>query len=375
MSSSKKRIIAIGGLLFMSMVFLYWVFPRDTTSEYGIDPGYLYDKSHNITYEDVKKARQPLPRHTRKTEETDGRTAAAPQTATGAVPREEIDIRLLFSEALINSYTTARYFKHLENRFKDSVNLGDHLEQVRQLLFSEFSESEARQLFETYEKYIETEIALADQFRQFGLVRTPEDALEILRQIQEFRRARLGEELADQLFGADVKAREYAFRRAAIVGDADLYGPEKETLLEKLNEDMWGDEAGTVESHPNAYTRYREKLSIYEKDLSETPSEETRLQKIREFRQQFFPPEAVERLEDVDRQIARERQQETLYREKASLLLENPDLTGTDREQKLRQLQDEVFGEQAEAFRRSETMRIEREKMMQEYEGKGLQSR
>ena len=59
---------------------------------------------------------------------------------------------------------------------------------------------------------------MADEFRSFGLVRTPEDAIEILKQMQAFRRERLGVELADQLFGPDVKAREYAFRSTALGG-------------------------------------------------------------------------------------------------------------------------------------------------------------
>ena len=373
--SQNKRIIALGGLLILAAVFLYVIYPRETDRECASDAGYIYDKSHNITYDDVRKARQPLPRAVQATTGPDGRTGVGAPGTTGAEAGEGLDIRKIFGEALINSHTTLRYFKHLESRFKDSVNLGDHLEQVRQYLFSEFSEPEARELFETYRKYIECEIAMADEFRSFGLVRTPEDAIEILKQMQAFRRERLGVELADQLFGPDVKAREYAFRRAAVVGQSDLYGAEKESLLQTLNADMWGDEADTVEKHPNEYARYQEMHRIYEKDLSELSSDEARREKIREIRHRFFTPDVVERLEAVDLQVTRERQQESLYREKEADVLGDETLTGAAREEKIRQLQDEVFGDGAEAFRRSETMRIEREKLMKEYEGKGLQLR
>ncbi len=369
----KKRIAAFAGLVLLIIAAGYWFYPKETTDEYLAAPEYIFDKSHHITLDDVITSRKPIPRDARDAPGRD-RAAAADGSGSETEPREEFDIRELFSEALINSHTTLRYFKHLETLFKDSANLGDHLERARQYLFSEFSASEARQLFEAYEKYIECEIALSNEFMDFGLVRTPQDAIAMLQRIQDVRREMLGEELADQLYGAEVKAREYAFRRAAIVGD-DLYGTEKEALLNTLNTDMWGDEADAVASHPNEYTRYRETLQIYEKDLSEMPSEDARQEKIQEFRRQFFEPEAVERLEAVDRQIEREKQRETLYREKEARLRQDTALTEEEKQAQILDLQDDMFGQDAEAFRRSETMRIEREKMMEKYQGKGIQSR
>lgn len=374
MNVSKKKFIALAGLLLLLILFGYWLYPQEKADEYGVETGYIFDKNYNISLNDVKKSRHPLPRVGDGLSEQESHADGAGEAASTETPAG-IDIRKIFAEGLINSFTTMRFFKHLEYQFKDSANLGEHLDRVREFLFSEFSESEAQQLFETYRKYIECEIALADEFRSFGLVRTPEDALEILKRIQDFRRERLGEELADQLFGADVKAQEYAFRRAAIVGDNALYGPEKEELLKKLNEDMWGEEAEAVEAYPNEYSRYREKLKIFDRDLAEITSEDARQEKIREFRQQFFTPEVVQRLDEVDLQIARETQQETLYREKEKALLENTALTEQQKTERIQQLQDEMFGGEADAFRRSETMRVELEKMMKEYEGKGLKPR
>jgi len=373
MNVNKKKFIALAGLLLLLILIGFWLYPRETENEYIVETGYIFDQSHNISLDDVQKARKALPHISDHQPGGNGTGDAAktktPEASTG------IDIRKIFAEGLINSYTTIKFFKHLETSFKDSANLGEHLDQVRQYLFSQFSESEAQQLFETYQKYIECEMALADEFRSFGLVRTPEDAVAVLKRIQEFRRQHMGEELADQLFGADVKAQEYAFRRAAIVGDKNMYGPEKQALLIKLNADMWGPEADAVEAYPNEYIRYQEKLKIFDKDLSEISSEEGRRKKIREFRTEFFTPEVVQRLDEVDVQIARETRQEELYREQEKALLENTALTEEQRTARVQRLQNEMFGEEAEAFRRSETMRIEREKMMKEYEGKGLQPR
>lgn len=373
MNVNKKKFIALTGLLLLLILIGYLIYPREKENEYVVETGYIFDKSHNITLDDVTQSRKALPRVSDHASDQGGGDDASQiqKTETPA----GIDIRKIFAEGLINSYTTMKYFKHLEQKFKDSANLSEHLEQVRQYLFSEFSESEAQQLFETYEKYIECEMALADEFRNFGLVRNPEDAIEILKRIQEFRRERMGRELADQLFGADVKAQEYAFRRAAIVGDKDMYGSEKEELLQKLNTDMWGPEADAVETYPNEYTRYQDKLKIFDKDLSEIPAEDARREKIREIRKQFFTPEVVQSLDEVDQQIAREARQEAQYREQEKALLENTSLTEQQKTERIQKLQDEMFGEEAEAFRRSETMRIEREKMMKEYEGKGLKPR
>jgi len=129
---------------------------------------------------------------------------------------------------------------------------------------------------------------------------------------------------------------------------------------------MWGMDAAAVEEHPNDYNRYREKLLIYDKDLTELNSDELRQAKIKEFRTDFFTPEVVERLDAVDRQITADTQKETNYREKEKQILEDTGLTDETKNKKIEALQNELFGEEAEAFRRGETMRIELEKMMQE---------
>jgi lipase chaperone LimK len=191
-----------------------------------------------------------------------------------------------------------------------------------------------------------------------------------LKQIQQFRRDRLGVELADKLFGADVKAKEYAFRRADIVGDKLLYGEAKEDMLKQLNEDMWGEDADAVEKHPNDYNRYKEKLLIYKKDMDEIDSDELRQKKIKEFRNEFFTPEVVKRLDKVDQQIVAEKQNNDDYREKEKKILENTGLTEETKNKKIEALQNEMFGEEADAFRRRENMRIGLEKMIQENQKK-----
>jgi len=367
MKVKTNKIVAGIGILLLALLIGYWLYPKDESGN-----EYIFDKNYQITLEDVKKSRTPLP-FEKALPQGDSTNSSNSQN-TDEKDQQNLssaDLKKIFSEGLINSHTTLKYFKHLETMFKGSNNKEDHLKQVKNYLFSEFSEAEAQQLFETYKKYLDCQIELAEKYKNFNRVKSPNEAIEILKKIQEFRRSYLGDELADKLFGAEVKASEYAFRRADIVGDNNLYGKEKEELLKKLNGDMWGDEANAVEKFepdtPEAWKMFSEKQIIYKKDLDEMGSQDARDTKVKEYRTEFFSPEVVKRLDEVDQQIAGEKQNESAYREKEKTILEDKSISDEDRNQKVKLLQDQTFGEEADAFRRRETMRIDLEKMMKEH--------
>jgi lipase chaperone LimK len=204
---------------------------------------------------------------------------------------------------------------------------------------------------------------LLEEYKHFSGVQTPEEAIDMLKQIQAFRRQRLGQELADRLFGTDVKAKEYAFRRAAIVRDNTLYGREKEERLAELNKDMWGDESAAVDAHRNAYNQYQETLQIYQKDLDEAASEAARQKKLRQLREEHFSPEVVAKFEEIDQQMDEAAEREKTYREQAGAIESNEALSEAEKEKRIRNLQSEVFGEDAAAFRRREAIRKGREEM------------
>ncbi len=362
MAFKNKKAIALIGIFVLFFLIGYWLFPKDKEQTQ-----YIFDKSFNISLEDVKKARKSLPRtklspagtSSDKTSDKSGQDVIDPQ-------EPGLDLREIFGEGLINSYTTLKYFKHMEHLFRKSTTLGEHFDEVKKYLFAEFSEEEATTLFETYKNYLQCEMDLIEEFRNLTSARSTEEAINTLKQIQEFRRDRLGVDLADKLFGSDVKAKEYAFRRADIVGDDALYGEAKDEMLKQLNEDMWGEDSEAIEEHPNDYNRYKEKLLIYKKDLEQIESEEERQAKIKEYRSEFFTPEVVKRLDEVDQQIVAEKQNETDYREKEKKILENTGLTEETKNKKIEEMQNEMFGEEADAFRRRETMRLERERMIRE---------
>jgi lipase chaperone LimK len=369
MKNKRKKFFACIGLLVLSFLIGFWLYPdKDEGDEY------IFDKSYQITLEDVQRARSPLP-YENAAQQNDSLSSGSNESQESEnEPVQKLsskELKKIFSDGLINSHTTLKYFKHLEHMFRKSATIEEHLEWVKKHLFSEFSETEAQQLFDTYKKYLECEIALLEQYRHLSNVKSMDEAIEMLKKIQEFRRSRLGNDLADKLFGADVKAKEYAFRRADIVGNDDLYGKEKEDLLKKLNDDMWGNDADAVEKFepdtPIAWQRFNEKQEIYKKDLDELSSKDAREAKVREYRTDFFSPEVVKRLEAVDHQIATEEQTETAYRDKEKAIFEDRSIPEDEKNQRLKTLQDQTFGDDADAFRRRETMRIELEKMAAEH--------
>ena len=314
--------------------------------------GYIYDKNAGITLKEVSVARRGI-RFENQTNLKPAPADSSPQTI----------VDNYFSGGVINVYTV-KYFKFLERLFKKSKDFKTHLAEVRAYLFSQFPEEEALKLFGVYQKYLECEMALAEQFSQWPDPQNPEDILAWLNSIQDFRRKQLGG-LADKLFGPEIKGKEYAVRRGSIVNDVNLYGPEKEVLLKELNADMWGDEADAVENYSKPYNRYQEKLQIYALDLQEITDEQERKLKIKEFREQLFDSETIAKLEKVDQQMVMEKDKIADYYAAEETIKNDPDLEPDEKQEQIKTLQDHTFGEQADAFRRRDKIRMDKEKLIQ----------
>ena len=274
------------------------------------------------------------------------------------------NIRNYFTETVINSYTL-KFLKSMDDRFNDSKDLDDHLERARQYLYSVLPSRKAGELLALYKTYLSHQMDLYEKMRKLGLPLSVDEAITDLQDLQEYRRNLFGKEIADALFGAGVKAAEYPIRRSAIMADANLYGAEKENKLKQLDRDMWGDEADSVGDNILTYTRYQEKLQIYQKDLSEMRSEEEKQAKIREFRREIFTPDQVQRLDEVDRTIANEKKKEENYFAGESAIKNNSSLSEQEKEKKIRELQDETFGEEADAFRRGQAIRAGMEQYLE----------
>lgn len=285
------------------------------------EPHYIFDKHFPV-------------RHTEKP------SASQPYLSGGSVTADALEL-----------------FRTLEQKYAvNSIEeLSRHYERVRRELASRFPQAEAQRLFENYRRYLDCQIAIVNDSRFETTSMDPKALLMQLSEIQNFRRDKLGREAADALFGKAVKEQEYILRRLIIIGRPDQYGKEKERQLQKLRQDMWGNEAVSLGEDKAPYNLYEQKLQLYARDLSEMDGIR-RGQQIEEFRKAFFTPEQIGRMHRADAAIAAEEENLRRYRAKEKKILKTPGMSQPQRNQAIKALQDEYFGAEADAFRRREAM-------------------
>ena len=261
------------------------------------------------------------------------------------------DVKDYFKKDVINSYTL-KYFLFLDDKFKDSRNPEELLQSARDYLNTVMPPDEADKLFAVYKTYVYYQRDVHEKMLMWGRPSTPEAAIDYLHKLQDYRRKVFGDENADTLFGPIVMLQEYPIRRGVIIGNQELYGAEKEKKLNDLKKDMWGDQADVVDNDTEPLDRYNEKLKIYQKDMAEMTSDEERRAKTRQFQEEIFTPEQLQRLDDVDRAAADEKKKKEDYFAQENEIKNNNNLNLDEKTQKISDLQDQMFGNEAEAFRR-----------------------
>ena len=265
----------------------------------------------------------------------------------------------LFAEKIVNNYTL-KFFKFFEKQF-GNMTLDENFAAVRKFLYDKMDPEEAEKLFQLYKKFQKYQSELTKEMKNWGYPTTTEETIEYLRKIQNYRRNYFGNKTADVLFGIDVKSREYPIRRKGIIGNTELYGAEKEEQIKELNENMWGEEADSVEEYSKPIVQYQEKLSMYNRDLEEMDVSEKEI-KIKEFREKIFDTDTIVRMEAVDRQIAESITQINEYRNTEQEINDDIDLNADEKTKKIKDLQKQYFGDNIEAFQRQEKMRLANEK-------------
>ncbi len=270
----------------------------------------------------------------------------------------------LFKGGVVNKYTL-KFFKYLQTRYKD-LDYDAHIEAVKNYLYSAMDSAEADKLLELYKKYIEYEKVMAAELNSAGELKSTDDYLNILKKMKALQVELFGKENAEILFGTMMKAQEYPVRRGGIINDNTLYAAEKEKRLQKLNADMWGDEGSMIESSRKPYVAYTETLSLYSKDFSEM-SDSMKQQKISEIRKNIFPPDVVERLEDVDRNLESDKKRDEQYQKDYSNIMNNTELSGDEKNSQVKALQDKVYGEEADSVRRMEDMSKGKDDLKKKY--------
>lgn len=272
--------------------------------------------------------------------------------------------REYFKDNLINKYTL-KFFKFLQETFKE-MNYDQHLEAVRKYLYDSMDSASADKLLEIYKIFLQYENRLASELNSMKDLNKTEDFLGILLKMRKMQVEMFGEKNADIIFGASLKSQEYPIRRAGIINDPTIYGKEKEDKIKKLNAEMWGKEAGEIENNRKPYIRYTEKIEAYSKDLSEM-SDDAKASKMKQFREEVFSPEIVQRLEEVDSLMDAEKQKELSYMSAYSDIENNSELSAKEKQDMIFKLQNSTFGEEADSFRRRMDMEAGKKELINKY--------
>ncbi len=313
------------------LVYYFAASPKDIT----LPPGHIIEKDKDIRLSDLVKV-------LRKND------------------FNESDMNAYFAKEIINDYTVY-FFKSLQWRFRSSPDLDSHYQDVCSYLKSQKPLiRNAEDMCAFYKKFTEYEMSLEKQIASWGAPGNAAQALVLLEKQQEFRRKFFGEDIADALFRAEVKSQEYSIRRTVIVNDRKLYGDVKLQMLYQLDQEMWGDEAEAIEKSSilnDPYNKYREKLVIYARDLSEM-APQAKDDFMRTTRREFFPEEVVKRFELLDAENELDKQKLATYYEREEEIVNDPDIPEKDRDQAIKDLQNQMFGKEGSlAFRRVEAIR------------------
>ena len=266
----------------------------------------------------------------------------------------EQNVKEQFTGSVVNR-DTLQFFRFMDRLFGDAEDLDDAFEKAELYLSSVLPPAQARQMLELYKTYVDYQIYMQENMEDWSITGSTREALDNLARIREYRRSVFGEENADLIFGASEKADEYDIRRRMILADNSMFGFEKERRLAILNEMMWGSETMPYEDNLTSYARYQEKLNLYNRDLSEARSGSEKEAILEKIRRETFTPEELQRLDDTRRHAAYQAQvlDEYYAREKD---IRNSRMNQEMKDSLIRDLQNQMFGAQADAFRRQEAI-------------------
>lgn len=209
---------------------------------------------------------------------------------------DDIHFQKWFNKDVTNEHTVD-LFKFLQMRFP-GTNFEDHYREVYQYLLSKFGEQKAQALLALYKKYTEYERDLPRQKELWDRERprNTEDAMALLRDIQKHREEVFGKEVADEIFGEEMRLYEYQLRRNDII-NGGASGREKEAAIKGLQRELWNSEGERLTL--SEFDQYELKQKLYAKELA-AASPEQRQTMLKQFRQQLFTPEEAARLDELE---------------------------------------------------------------------------
>jgi lipase chaperone LimK len=227
---------------------------------------------------------------------------------------------------------TIEFFAYLQDKFRGAC-FEDHLKKVETYFYSLMDPQRADEMFALYKKFTQCKKNQLNVLTNSFYPKSPHERIQYLNDLREYRRVCFGKELADALFGWQDKSLNYDIRKRAILEDKDLYGAQKEKRLNELRREIWGGEANNIDSGRNPYELYREKISMYDKDMGEL-SDEERNEKINSLRKEFFPLDAIALIKKVDEKLARKKRAEDQNHQNEQKLKSGPTSTTEEKEQR-----------------------------------------
>lgn len=209
---------------------------------------------------------------------------------------DDLQFQKWFDKDITNEHTVD-LFKFLQMRFKNS-NFEDHYRDVYQYLLSKFGEQKAQALLALYKKYIDYERELPQQKELWNRERpkTTEDAMALLRDIHKYREQQFGKDMADELFGEEMRLYEYQLRRNDII-NGGASGRDKEAAIRGLQRELWSAEGERLSM--SEFDRYELKMKLYSSELKAAGPEQQLAMK-KQFREQVFTPEEAARLDELE---------------------------------------------------------------------------
>ncbi|MBF0202412.1 MAG: hypothetical protein HQK66_14110 [Desulfamplus sp.] len=259
---------------------------------------------------------------------------------------QEFDIALV--DATLREYMHSLYFD-----YRDSKDREEFMENIRKRLLGEFSHETAMKLIKIYEAYIDCELSIQEQIPAFGTPSNEADFLVIQNEIFTFRKNALGDELADRLFGDEYYRSIFKIMGKKIYDNDSLYGAEKEMQLKQLAAEIYGNDSGREPFDKTGESLYREKLLLYKKDMAEM-NQAQRKQLIREFRKEYLSMEEIEAIEAAEDNLEISSQRDRNYDIFKNDILADPFLDADEKQEKIYELQQQIYGDMADEIRRAE---------------------
>ncbi|MBF0397725.1 MAG: hypothetical protein HQK78_13180, partial [Desulfobacterales bacterium] len=249
--------------------------------------------------------------------------------------------------------------------FRDSKDRDDFLSKVREHLMKEFSSETVEKIMKIYTLYLDCELELQQAMLAWEQPKNEQGWINLSNKIYEFRKTKLGNDLGEGLFGYQHKTVLFDIMTDKIHKDKSLYGSEKEKKIQMIAAKIFGDAADSFLSDKNDETAYQQKLQLYKKDMDEMTEDEKR-KKLRAIREEFFSTEDVKEMELAEEKIEKEKNRDQSYDLKKNEILKDQNLSKTEKEEKIKRIQDEIYGEMASEIRRGEEFSQKHNELMKQ---------